>query len=765
MRLDRRVLAACCAAALFTGGVATVTAAAEPAKVSVRSAVSPIGIPGRGATVPFQEIEAEDAATNGTVIGPDRVYGQLPSEASGRKAVTLDAVNEYVEFTLPAAANSMVLRYSLPDNAAGTGRDATVAVEAGGQKLTDLPLTSRYSWFYGGYPFTNTPGSNPHHFYDESRTLFGQTLAAGSKVRVKVTSTASSPTFTIDLADFEQVAAAGTAPAGALNIVTGYGADATGSADATSAVQRAVNDGAAQNKPVWIPKGTFKVTGHIIADRVTIAGAGPWHSVLTGDGVGIYGKYVADGGPSTGVTVKDLAVLGEVEDRNDSAQVNAFGGAMSNSSIDNVWMQHTKVGAWMDGPMTNFHIRNSRILDQTADGVNFHQGVTNSSVTNTFVRNTGDDGLAMWAERDDNVKNTFSRNTVVVPVLANNIAIYGGEDIAVTNNVVSDTVTNGGGIHVGNRYPGVQGNTAVQGTFDLSGNTLIRAGNSDYNWQFGVGAIWFNGLNEPIDATINVRDTDILDSSYSAISFIEGSVRGVNFENVKIDGAGTFALQIQAPGSATFKNVTATGIGYANPVYSCTGANFTINNAGGNGTWLNGTPYCGPWPSPVYGGGGPGPSPTATPTATPTVTPTQDPGTGNLAAGKPVQASSFTDVYQATNAVDGNASTYWESTNNAWPQTLTVDLGTSRQISRLVLKLPPPTAWEARTQTIAVSASANGQNFSSIKAAAQYRFDPAQANTVTIPVSSAQTRYLRLTFTANTAWPAAQLSELEAYPS
>jgi len=68
---------------------------------------------------------------------------------------------------------------------------------------------------------------------------------------------------------------------------------------------------------------------------------------------------------------------------------------LSNTVVDNVWMQHTKVGAWMDGPMNNFSIINSRIVDTTADGVNFHKGVTNSKVQNTFIRNTGDDGLAI----------------------------------------------------------------------------------------------------------------------------------------------------------------------------------------------------------------------------------------------------------------------------------------------------------------------------------------------------------------------------------
>ncbi|GAA3594288.1 hypothetical protein GCM10022223_06650 [Kineosporia mesophila] len=602
--INRRIATAVAAAGLLTAGVAAMSATAAEetgnstdetaaTTTSTISAVSPVGVDGRGAQVPFQEVEAEDATTDGTVIGPDRTYGTLPSEASGRRAVTLDAVGEYVEFTLPAAANSMVLRYSLPDNATGTGRDARVAVESDGGKLTDLGLTSKYGWFYGTYPFTDTPGENPHHFYDEARTLFGKTLPAGSKVRVSVTSISESPTLTVDLADFEMVDEAAGSPAGALDVVKDYGADATGRSDATGAIQKALYDGASQGRSVWIPEGTFKVTDHLIVDDVTVTGAGPWRSVLTGDNVGFYGKYVADGGPSRNVTVKNLAIIGETTDRDDSAPRQAIGGAMSDSVVDNVWMQHTKVGAWMDGPMDNFTLRNSRILDTTADGVNFHQGVTNSTVQNTFVRNTGDDGLAMWAQDDDNTGNTFTQNTVVAPILANNIAIYGGEDITVTKNVVADTVVNGGGIHVGNRYPGVQGATAVQGTFELSGNTLIRAGNLDSNWKFGIGALWFDGLNEGIGGVrINVRDTTVLDSSYAAIQVVGSSVTGLNFSGVTVDGTGSFVLQLQASGSASFQDVTATNIGATQPVYDC-GSGFTVTDEGGNSGWSTRSSSCG----------------------------------------------------------------------------------------------------------------------------------------------------------------------------
>ena len=202
-----RWLAAVTGGALAAGALTVAALSAAPSAAAAPQ-LSPIGIPGRGAAVPFVEQEAEDVATNGTVIGPNRLYGTLPSEASGRKAVTLDAAGEYVEFTLAQPANAAVFRYSVPDNAAGTGITAPVDLRVNGTKLKDLSFTSRYGWYYGGYPFNNQPGGqNPHHFYDEVRTMFGSTLPAGTKVRIQVASTSISPTFTVDLADFELVGA------------------------------------------------------------------------------------------------------------------------------------------------------------------------------------------------------------------------------------------------------------------------------------------------------------------------------------------------------------------------------------------------------------------------------------------------------------------------------------------------------------------------------------------------------------------------------
>ncbi|MET7667399.1 galactose-binding domain-containing protein [Micromonospora luteifusca] len=787
LRHPTRAGLAAIAATLLTATSLTALAVTGTATPASAAGLSPFDIAGRGATVPFVEQEAEEAAHNGTKIGPDRRYGTLPSEASGREAVTLDAVGEYVEFTLSAPANAVTFRYSLPDNSAGTGRDAAIDLRANGTLLKSVPVTSKYGWYYGGYPFNNNPGdTNPHHFYDETRAMFGGTQPAGTKIRFQVSSTAQSPSFTIDLADFELVAPAITKPSGVLDVVTDFGADPSGATDSTAKFQAAVDAGKAQGRAVWIPTGTFTLWDHVVVDGVTLRGAGPWYSVLGGRhpternrSVGIYGKYVPGGGytgpvrsheangPSRNVTLRDFAIIGDIRERVDDDQVNALGGAMTNSVVDNLWLENTKVGAWMDGPMDNFTIRNSRILDQTADGVNFHTGVTNSTVTNTFVRNTGDDALAMWAQSVPNVNNSFTHNTIGVTLLANHLVSYGGRDIKITDNVTADSLTNGGGIHVANRYPGVQGATGVQGTWTIARNTLIRNGNSDYNWNFGVGAIWFSALNEAFqNPTINITDTDILDSSYAALHWIEGQTNGINLNNVRIDGAGTYALQVQAPSQVSFTNVRATNIAQSNPIHNCVGGGFQITQGAGNSGWYTSTPYCGPWPNPQWGGGPTTPPPTTPAPTTPAPTtppPTTPPPTsgGNLALNRSATATSTNQSYTAANAVDGNAASYWESANNAFPQSLTVDLGSARSVDRVVLKLP--TGWEQRTQTLSVLGSTDGSSYSTLAASAGRAFAPGAGNTVSIGLPSGDRRYIRVTVTGNTGWPAAQLSEVEVY--
>ncbi|SNT13215.1 Fibronectin type III domain-containing protein, partial [Streptosporangium subroseum] len=140
-----------------------------------------------------------------------------------------------------------------------------------------------------------------------------------------------------------------------------------------------------------------------------------------------------------------------------------------------------------------------------------------------------------------------------------------------------------------------------------------------------------------------------------------------------------------------------------------------------------------------------------------------DGGTGNLARGKATSASSQNANFLPSNAVDGDASSYWESAGGTFPQWVQVDLGSAAAIGRIVLKLPPSSAWGARTQTVSVQGSTNGSSFSTITGPAGYTFNPASGNTVTITFAQTSARYVRLNITGNTGWPAAQLSEFEVY--
>ena len=138
--------------------------------------------------------------------------------------------------------------------------------------------------------------------------------------------------------------------------------------------------------------------------------------------------------------------------------------------------------------------------------------------------------------------------------------------------------------------------------------------------------------------------------------------------------------------------------------------------------------------------------------------------TTNLALNQPATASSsYQTTYAASNVTDGSTSTYWESTDNALPQWFQVDLGSSTTVGRIVLDLPP--TWTTRTQTITIQDSADGTNYTTLAPSAGYTFNPSTGNTVTVTFSAASVRYVKLTFTANTGWPAGQLSELQVYAS
>ncbi len=168
---------------------------ATASHVTNAATIKPNVAGGSGATLPYVELEAHTQTTNGTILGPSYTLGNIADDAVDHQAVQLTQ-GQYVQFTLPQQANSINLRYSIPDSASGGGINASLSIYINGVKQTnDLQLTSQYSWVYGppdfsncnGTDWSNTPGGTPAHQFDEMHTFLPQ-MAAGSTVKLEVDS-------------------------------------------------------------------------------------------------------------------------------------------------------------------------------------------------------------------------------------------------------------------------------------------------------------------------------------------------------------------------------------------------------------------------------------------------------------------------------------------------------------------------------------------------------------------------------------------------
>ena len=528
-----------------------------------------------GAAIAFVEHEAEQAQGDGASIGPDRREGTLAAEASGRRAVILERAGQSLVFTLTAPANALTIRYALPDSTNGQGVSSQLSLLADGRPLAMVPVTSRFGWFYGRYPFTNRPRDGAaHHFWDEVRVLLPRPLAAGA--RVLLTRPAAVDWIAIDLLDAEIAPPPLPAPANALSVLR-FGADPTGRKSARRAFTRAILTAQREQRPLYIPPGDYRVDGHLMVDRVAITGAGPWHSLLAGVGLGFYARHRG----STNVSLSNFAVASDVTERRDRLPLAAIGGIFSGSSFSDLFLHHAKVGVWLDGPASGLTLRRLRITDQTADGINLHRGITDAVIEQNFIRNTGDDGIALWSHHVSDSRITIRNNTIVAPLLANGIALYGGSDIIVRDNLVADTVTQGGGIHLGTRFA----STPFSGSVELSGNVLIRTGSLDPNWHFGVGALWFYALERPIgDACITIRDTLSIDSSCEAIQLLgPGAITGVRIDGFRAVRSGDAIAAVQAKGSIVIINSSSQG-GNAPDIVELPDG-FALTDGGGNQGW------------------------------------------------------------------------------------------------------------------------------------------------------------------------------------
>ncbi|MGA4946996.1 discoidin domain-containing protein [Streptomyces cinereoruber] len=501
---------------------------------------------GRGANMPYTMYEAEDGTAGGgaTVVGPNRTVGDVAGEASGRKAVTLDATGEYVEFTTRAVTNTLVTRFSIPD-APGGGINTTLNVYVDGAFKKALPLTSKYAWLYGAEAGPgNDPGSGaPRHIYDEANLMFGETIPAGSKIRLQKDSANSAAHYAIDFVNLEQVAPVANPDPATYTVPAGFTHQ-----DVQNALDKVRMDTTGKLVGVYLPPGDYQTSSkfQVYGKAVKVVGAGPWytkfHAPTTQDNTDV--GFRAEG-TANGSLFKGFAYFGNYVTRIDGpGKVFDFQN-VADIVIDDIWNEHMICLYW--GANTDrITIKNSRIRNMFADGVNMTNGSTDNLVTNNDARATGDDSFALFSAIDaggaDMKNNVYENLTTTLTWRAAGLAVYGGYNNTFRNIHIADTLVYSG-ITISSLDFGYPMNGFGTVPTNFENISIVRSGGHFWGNQTFPG-IWIFSASKVFQG-IRVSHVDIVDPTYSGIMFQtkytgsqpENPVKDTVFTDISITGA------------------------------------------------------------------------------------------------------------------------------------------------------------------------------------------------------------------------------------
>lgn len=490
-----------------------------------------------GAAIPWTTYEAEQMRTTGTILGP--AYGpyRVETESSGQRCVKLSRKSQYIEFEAKAGANSMVIRFSLPDDREGKGTSSTLGIYQNGKLMRRVKISSYYAWLYGKYPFTNNPDSGrPRHFYDEMR-LKDLPIRKGDKVRIQRDNSGDDDAgySIIDLVDLEMIGPPLVAPANSLSVADIRFGGAGAGGDYTAAFRNCIAAAAESGHTVWIPAGTFIITGDIVLPaHVTVQGAGMWYSELAGDEKSYLSvdRRVRLIGTGSDIHLADFAISGRLNYRSDKESNDGITGSYGeNSTISGLWIEHTKVGMWIENS-DHLVISGCRMRNTLADGINFCVGMAHSVIRNCTARGTGDDCFAMWPavyKKQEFLPgfNLVIHCTAQLPYLANGGAIYGGDSNAIKDCSFTD-ISQGSAILISTTFPTGNPEKAINNNF--SGTTVIRdceikrSGGFDHEWDWrGAAEIC---LDKRSISGIELEDVTIEQSLSNGLSVVAKNMDG-----------------------------------------------------------------------------------------------------------------------------------------------------------------------------------------------------------------------------------------------
>jgi hypothetical protein len=495
-----------------------------PVKQANNTSSTPFFV-GRGANMPYDSYEAEDGVLAGgaTVLGPNRTIGDLAGEASGRRAVRLAATGASVEFTTKASTNTLVTRFAIPDASGGGGVNSNLDIYVNGTFLKTIDLTSHYAWLYGNETGPgNSPDSSPRHIYDEAHVMLGQTVPAGSKIRLQKDAANTAAYYSIDFVNTEQVSPIANPDPAKYTVPAGFTQQ-----DVQNALDKARQDPTLTG--VYLPPGTYATSGklQVYGKAIKMIGAGPWYTQFQAP----TGQENTDIGiradsSTNGSTFSGFAYFGNYTSRIDGPGKVFDLQGVANDTIDNIWVEHMVCMYWGNNT-DHMTITNSRIRDTFADGINMTNGSSDNLVSNDEARSTGDDSFALFAATDSGSSgeknNTFQNLTAILPWRAAGIAVYGGQDNTVKNVYIADTLTYSG-ITISSLDFGFPMEDFGPDPTNFSNISIVRCGGHFWGAQTFPG-IWMFSASKAYRG-IRVSDVDILDPTYSGIMFQTNYVGG-----------------------------------------------------------------------------------------------------------------------------------------------------------------------------------------------------------------------------------------------
>jgi hypothetical protein len=558
---------------------------------------------GRGANMPYDMYEAEDGTLGGgaSVVGPNRTIGDLAGEASGRRAVTLNSTGSFVEWTTRASTNTLVTRFSIPDSAGGGGINSSLNIYVNGTFHKAISLTSRYAWLYGAEASPgNSPGAGgPRHIYDEANVLLDSMVPAGSRIRLQK-DPANGTTYAIDFVNLEQVSPIANPDPARYAVPAGFAHQ-----DVQNALDRVRMDSTGNLIGVYLPPGDYQTSSkfQVYLKPVRVIGAGPWYTRFvapsTQDNTDI--GFRAEG-TANGSVFANFAYFGNYTSRIDGpGKVFDFNG-VSNMTIDNIWNEHMVCLFWGTN-VDSTTIRNSRIRNMFADGVNMTNGSANNLVSNNDARATGDDSFALFNAQDGGggevTGNVFENLTATLTWRAAALAAYGGFNNTFRNIHIADMLVYSGitisSLDFGIPMNGFGANPPTR----FENISIVRAGGHFWGAQT-FPAIWIFSASK-IYQGIRVSNADIVDPTYSGIMFQTNYVGGqpqfpvadTVFTNISITGSrgsgdqfdaksgfGLWANELPEPGQGPARgSVTFNGLTMSNNRTNIrnTTSTFTIN--------------------------------------------------------------------------------------------------------------------------------------------------------------------------------------------